>query len=129
MGASVATQQLHQLVCGQGCRGGVAHPADDSLSSGLPCGVMHDPEGVAVLNDVHLVAFGDPMAMAQLSRNRHLSLAVELHLTPNTYLMYYRIRHTGGGNRRTPDITDVADKSCARPVRWRLSGQPRATRI
>src|SRR5664280_306189 len=104
--ASVATQQLHQLVCGQGCRGGVSHPADDPLPPGLPFGAMHDPEGVAVLNDVHLVAFGEPMAMAQLSRNRHLSLAVELHLTPDTYLMYYRIRHTGEGRRGVPSGLD-----------------------
>ena len=32
-------------------------------------------------------------------------------------------------NRRTPDITDVSDKVYARPVRQRLSRQPRATRI
>src|SRR5664280_854707 len=105
MGASVATQQLHQLVCGQGCRGGVSHPADDPLSPALPCGAMHDPEGVAVLHDVHLVAFGEPMAMAQLSRNRYLSLAVELHLTPDTYLMYCRIRHTGGDRRGVPQAS------------------------
>ena len=30
--------------------------------------------GVAVLNDIHLVTLDDPMAMAQLTRNRHLSL-------------------------------------------------------
>src|SRR5450759_4822264 len=104
-GASLATQQLHQLVCGPGCRGGVAHPADDALSPGVPGGVMHDPEGVAVLHDVHLVAFDDPMPMAQLSRNRHLSLAVELHLTPSTYLMYYRIRPTGGGRGASPQVS------------------------
>src|SRR5450759_2157175 len=64
-GASVATQQLHQLVCGQGCRGGVSHPADGPLSPALPFGAMHDPEGVAVLNDIHLVTLDDSTAMAQ----------------------------------------------------------------
>src|SRR5450756_701290 len=123
-GASVATQQLHQLICGQGCRGGVAHPADDSLSPGLPCGAMHDPEGVAVLHDVHLVAFGDPMTMAQLSRNRHLSLAVQLHLTPSTYLMYYRIRHIGGDRRGVPSGLDGSVVS-SQEVRHELRNEHR----
>jgi hypothetical protein len=76
-GGSLVTQQSQELIGAH--RGGRASPhvAHKPLTPGRAGLNPDDAQGIAILDDVHLVAFVQTMSLAQRSGNRYLALTVQ----------------------------------------------------
>src|SRR5258707_3875954 len=74
-GGSVATQQLHELIRAHGGACPAAHPAHNPLPSGRARLDLDDAQGIAVFDDVYLIALMQTVPRAEISGDRHLPLA------------------------------------------------------